>query len=145
MTYHYSRPHSVYAESRPHSVYTESSYQTQQPSSALRPHSVVGYEGFSSSPMRQSSFRVIRRRQQRKNVRNNVLNPTLDNFYKTLRRTEADLNVKSAKNWINEYESYRKQVINAEKSGGNSRPVSCYASTMVSSPTMEYQRYSMHF
>jgi len=139
MTYHYERPHSVYAQS---------SYQTQPPpSSNLRPHSVVGYEGFSSLPSRQSSFRVIRRRQQRKSIRSNVLNPTLDNFYKTLRRTEADLNVKSAKNWLNEYESYRKQVLNAEKSSlVNTRPVSCYSSTMVSSPsTMEYQRYSMHF
>jgi len=136
MTYHYSRPHSVYAQS---------SYQTQPPSSTLRPHSVVGYEGASS--LRQSSFRVIRRRQQRKNVRSNVLNPTLDNFYNTLRRTEADLNVKSAKNWLNEYESYRNQVINAEKSSlVNTRPVSCYTPTMVSSPsTMEYHRYSMQF
>src|ERR1051325_8704807 len=136
MTYHYSRPHSVYAQSN---------FQTQPPSSTLRPHSVVGYEGSSSSSLRQSSFRVIRHRQQRKNVRNNVLNPTLDNFYKTLRRTEADLNVKSAKSWINEYEHYRNKVINAEKSSiVNNRPVSCYAWSMVSSPTTMDYRYSMH-
>ncbi|CAI2173692.1 13390_t:CDS:10 [Funneliformis geosporum] len=119
-----------------------SSLQTQSPT-ALRPHSVVGCEGISSQPQ---SFRVIRRRQQRKNSRNNVLNPTLDNFYNILRRTEADLNVKSStKNWLNEYESYRRQVINAEKSSvENIRPVSCFN---VSPPPkkMENSRYSMQF
>uniref|UniRef100_A0A1D1YYT7 Uncharacterized protein C32A11.02c n=1 Tax=Anthurium amnicola TaxID=1678845 RepID=A0A1D1YYT7_9ARAE len=142
MTYHYSRPRSVY---------TQSNLQVQQPSSVQqRPFSVVGYEGYEglSSLQQQPSFRVIRRRHQRKNVRsNNVLNPTLDNFYNTLRRAEADLNVKSAKSWLKEYEGYRRQVINAEKSNiVNTRPVSCYTPSLVSSPsTMEYQRYSMQF
>jgi len=140
MTYHYS--------SRPRSVFTQSYNQTQSAPSA-RPFSVVGYEGLSSL-QQQSSFRVIRRRQQRKSSRsNNVLNPTLDNFYNTLRRAEADLNVNSskAKNWLQEYECYRRQVINDEKSSiERTRPVSCYSSTLVSSPTtMEYQRYSMQF
>lgn len=139
MTYHHSRPRSVY---------TQSNHQTP----AQRPYSVVGYEGLEeySSLQQQSSFRVIRRRQQRKNVRSNVLNPTLDNFYNTLRRAEADLNVNSAKSWLKEYEGYRRQVINAEKSSiENTRPVSCYNPSLVSSPsTMEYQqyqRYSMQF
>ena len=170
MTYHYSRPNSVYTQnltssrpqsvytqnltqsssaSRPYSVYTQSHHQRQS-STASRPYSVVGYEGLSS--LQPQSFRVIRRRQQRKNSRNNVLNPTLDNFYNILRRTEADLNVKSsAKDWLNEYESYRRQVINAEKSNVVEnirpvRPVSCYSSTLVSSPTtMDNPRYSMQF
>jgi len=142
MTYHFSRPNSVY---------TQSNHQAQL-SSGQRPYSVVGYEGYEglSSLQQPSSFRVIRRRhQQRKTVRNNsnVLNPTLDNFYNTLRRAGADLNVKSAKSWIKEYEGYRKQVLSAEKSSiENTRPVSCYTSSLVSSPsTMEYQRYSMQF
>lgn len=148
MTYHYSRPSSVYVQKR----------QTQPSSTTQRPFSVAGCEGFEgyegyngndglSSSLRQSSFRVIRHRQQRKNVRTNMLNPTLDNFYNTLRRAEADLNVKSAQSWISEYERYRRQVINAEKTSiENTRPVSCYTPNMVSSPTtMEYQRYSMHF
>ncbi|CAG8603099.1 6637_t:CDS:1 [Funneliformis caledonium] len=153
MTYHYSRPTSVYTQnstqslsaSRPHSAYAQSSHQQTQSSTALRPHSVVGCEGFSS--LQPQSFRVIRRRQQRKNSRNNVLNPTLDNFYNILRRTEADLNVKSsAKNWLNEYESYRRQVINAEKSCvENIRPVSCYNVSPPPPKKIENPRFSMQF
>ncbi|CAB5371124.1 unnamed protein product [Rhizophagus irregularis] len=110
----------------PHSVYAQSNYQTQL-SSGQRPYSVVGYEGYEglSSLQQPSSFRVIRRRHQRKNVRNNsnVLNPTLDNFYNTLRRAGADLNVTSAKSWVKEYEGYRRQVLSAEKSSiENTRP-----------------------
>ncbi|GBC00922.1 hypothetical protein RclHR1_04000003 [Rhizophagus clarus] len=141
MTYHFSRPHSVYAQSN----------HQPQLSSGQRPYSVVGYEGYEglSSLQQQPSFRVIRRRHQRRNVRNNsnVLNPTLDNFYNTLRRAGAGLNVNSAKSWLKEYEGYRQQVLNAEKSSTeNTRPVSCYSSSLVSSPsTMEYQRYSMQF
>lgn len=140
----------AYQYSRPHSVYAQSNYQTQL-SSGQRPYSVVGYEGYEglSSLQQPSSFRVIRRRHQRKNVRNNsnVLNPTLDKFYNTLLRAGADLNVTSAKSWVKEYEGYRRQVLSAEKSTiENTRPVSCYTSSLVSSPsTMEYQRYSMQF
>ncbi|GBC00923.1 hypothetical protein RclHR1_04000004 [Rhizophagus clarus] len=115
MTYHFSRPHSVYAQSN----------HQPQLSSGQRPYSVVGYEGYEglSSLQQQPSFRVIRRRHQRRNVRNN------------------------SNSWLKEYEGYRQQVLNAEKSSTeNTRPVSCYSSSLVSSPsTMEYQRYSMQF
>ncbi len=62
-----------------------------------------------------SSLRI--RRQQRNKTKsivtshgknNESLNQTLENFYNVLKKTQLDQSIESAKNWVNEYEMYRK-------------------------------------
>ncbi|CAG8459544.1 11734_t:CDS:2 [Diversispora eburnea] len=129
---------------RPSTIYTSNPLSRDRPISSSRPLSTHSTRPYSSiqdnsklsfqSSSRPStiyisanvsqSFKVVRRQRQRKPSRrgtHNVLNQTLDNFYNTLRRTKTYQTVKSAKKWVNEYESYRKSVILEEKEYENYR------------------------
>lgn len=126
------------SSSRPLSTYSTAS---TPPTISSRHHSSVQDNSrpstiYISSNVTQS-FKLVRRQRQRRPSRRgtqNVLNQTLDNFYNTLRRTKTYQTVKSANNWVNEYESYRKSVILEEKEYENYR-----LSMILSSKENEYE------